>query len=111
MKRTFFSLGMLALSIYRFDTQDNLVKSLEQCNWEQNLDLDNFTPLQEVGLFRDGQYTFWVKLKNPAKSIRINKFPHRYKVKKISPYHFAVRSVKLQDYFDGTDIIEIIVKR
>ena len=103
-------MGLLALMIYEFDTQDNLVKGLAYNEWKQNLNLDTFEPLQEVGLRRDGDYTFWVKTDRPAKSIRINNYPYKYKVKKISPNHFAVRSVRLQDYFDNTDNIQIIFK-
>lgn len=113
MKRTFLALQFLSLSIYKFDTQDNLVKCLtsDWGQYEQNVNLDTFEPINEIGLWRNGNKTFWVKTKFPAKTIRINNYPHRYKVKKVTDTYFIVRSVDLQKYFDTTDVIEIIVKK
>ena len=113
MKKTFLALQFLSLAIYRFDTQDNLMKCLraDRNFYEQNVNLDTFEPVNEIGFWRDGDKTFWVKTKFPAKTIRINNYPYRYKVKKVSDTYFKVRSVDLQKYFDNTDIIEIIVKK
>ena len=109
MIRTFFTLGLLNLSLFKFDTQDNLVKTIN-VDWTQNLD-ENLNPLTLVGLWRDSSTTFWVKSKKPIKSIRINNFPFKYRVVKVNSQHFVIKCARMQDYWDQTDIIEIIVKR
>ena len=110
MIRTFFTLGLLNLSVFQFDTQDNLVKTIN-LDWTQNVDLETFEPQTLAGLWRDSNTTFWVKTKKPIKSIRINNFPFKYRVVKVNPQHFVIKCARMQEYWDQTDIIEIIVKR
>ena len=79
MLKSIFSMLFLNLQIIKFDTQDNIVQI--GCEWKQNLNLDNFEPLQDYGLIRQDKKLFF-KTKVPVKSIRLNKFKQRYKVKK-----------------------------
>ncbi len=50
MLKSIFSMLFLNLQIIKFDTQDNIVQI--GCEWKQNLNLDNFEPLQDYGLIR-----------------------------------------------------------
>lgn len=109
MKKIFLSL-ILNLQIVKFDTQDNLVKTCDG-QWSQNVNLDTFEPLGPFGLWRFDNHKIWFKSTTPIKTIRLNNFPYQYKVKKVSPYHFIIKSGRMQDYFDNTDIVEIIVKK
>ena len=97
------------LQIVEFDTQDNLVKF--ECTQMQNLNLDTFEPLQKFGLRRYTDKKMWFKSTEPLKTIRLNNFNKKYKVKKISPYHFEIKCVNLQEYFDGTDNVEVIISK
>ena len=50
MLKSIFSMIFLNLQIIKFDTQDNIVQI--GCECKQNLNLDNFEPLQDYGLIR-----------------------------------------------------------
>ena len=96
--------------ILNFDTQDNLVR--ENCGaWVQNINLDDLKPIQEVGLWRDSNTTIWIKSKVPVSWVSINNFPYPYHVKKISSKYYQIKSTKFPEYWNGTDIIEIAVKK
>lgn len=109
MLKTFLSVWYLSVAVVQFDTQDNLVRTING-NWDTNVNPYTLEPMGEYALWRTDNKRFWVKTKKAAKTIRLNNYPYQYKVKKVSPYHFVVTSIRLQDYFDNTDIIEIIVK-
>lgn len=113
MKSKFLSFGLLCLVFVEFDTEDNIVRSTEHGaqQWVQNLDLDTWQPLSDYGLRRYSQDKMWFKTSKPVKSIRLNNFPLKYKVKKISATHFEIYCPQLQRYFGGTDNIEVIVKK
>lgn len=111
--KTVFLCAFMSVQLVKFDTQDNVhLEAFQFPNgneWQQTLDLDTFEPINNYGLRReDGKLRF--KSKDRVSTIRLNNFPYRYKVKKISPYEFEVRSSQLQKYFDGTDIVHVIVK-
>lgn len=106
MLKSIFSMIFLNLQIIKFDTQDNIVQI--GCEWKQNLNLDNFEPLQDYGLIRQDKKLFF-KTKVPVKSIRLNKFKQRYKVKKHGSQLFEIKCVNLQKHFDETDIVEVVV--
>lgn len=111
MLKTIFKIGAISLQLVKFDTQDNLVKTCEATDWSQNVNLDTFQPLQTYGLWRYAPTKIWFKSKTPVKAIAINNFPYWYKVKRISLYHYEIECKKMQNYFDQTDVIEIIVKK
>lgn len=96
--------------IVEFDTQDNLVKI--GCNqWEQSINLDNLTILQDYGIWRNGNKTIWFKSKIPIKWITINNFPYGYEVKKINSQYFQIKCSQFQKYWDSTDNITIAVRK
>lgn len=109
MTKVFLSVWALRLAFATFDTQDNLIRT-NDVNWTQNLNLETLEPLQDYGLWRFADNKFWVKTKRPAKTIRLNNYPYQYKVKKINNFYFEVKSLRLNEYFDNTDIIEVIIK-
>lgn len=110
MKKVFFNHGLIKLEMVEFDTQDNLVK-LDSV-WKQNLDLNNnFKPLEKFGLRRFSDTEMWFKSEESVSMIRLNNFPYSYKIKKVSNREFIIKSKKLQNYFDGTDNVTIIVKK
>lgn len=107
-KKTF---GEIKVALATFDTQDNLVRTNEDCKWEQNLNLDDFTPLQGYGLRRFADNKLWFKSQHPIKGIRLNNFRFFHKVKKLSQYHFEVECKRLQEHFDGTDYVEVLITK
>ena len=109
MNNVFLNYGFLNLMIVEFDTEDNIVRT-NKIQWRQNLDLNTFQPLFTYGMWRYANDKMWFKSTEKIKSIRLNKFNYKYKVKKVSDYYFEIHCDQFQDYFDGTDNIEIIVK-
>ena len=115
MKTVFLS-AFMAVSLVKFDTQDNLfLESFQFPNgneWQHQE-----TPAGEVtgkyNLKREsirGKDGVRFKCTEKVKTVRLNEFPYSYKIKKISPYEFEITSKKMQAYFDDTDIIQVIVK-
>lgn len=96
--------------IVEFDTQDNLVK-IGCSQWEQSINLDTFAILQDYGIWRDSNKTIWFKSKIPIKWLSINNFPYAYEVKKINPKYFQIKSSQFPKYWDGTDNIQIAVRK
>ena len=115
MKTVFFS-ALMSVTLVNFDTQDNIHQVAFQtpCNeWTQTNDLDTWQPAVNYGLRREmirGQHGVRFKSTEPVKMIKLDSYPYSYKVKKISPYEFEVRSRKFNDYFDGTDMLKVVVK-
>ena len=109
MNLTFLTLGFMSLSILKFDTQDNVV--FKDCEWKQNVDLETFQPIGEIGLWRDSNTTIWIKSKTPLKTVRLNNFPYWYKVKKISSKHFQIKCKKFPEYWNNEDVIQVVVKK
>jgi hypothetical protein len=106
---TFLSYSYLNIDLVEFDTEDNIFRTLKT-HWEQNLDLNTWEPLSTYGFRRYSNDRAWFKSINEIKSIRLNKFDFNYKIKKVSPFHFEIKSDHFREYFDGTDNIEIVVK-
>jgi hypothetical protein len=109
MYNIFFSYGFLNLMIVEFDTEDNIFRT-NKTPWEQNLDLDTYDFISTYGLYRYSTNKIWFKSKNKIRSIRLNNFKYKYKIKKISDYHFEIYCSQLINYFDEHDNIEVIVK-
>jgi hypothetical protein len=76
----------------------------------QNLDLDTFMPLDRFGLRRIADRKIEIRTNEDVKTVRLHKFPYRYKVQKKSNRHFIVKCVDFPKYWDDTDIIEVLVK-
>ena len=109
MNNNFLNYGFLNLMIVEFDTEDNIFRT-NKTPWEQNLNLDDMTPLSTYSLWRYSNNKMWFKSKNKIKVIRLNNFNLKHKIKKVSDYHFEIYCSQLQRYFDEKDNIEVIVK-
>lgn len=111
MKTVFFS-ALMSVTLVNFDTQDNIhqVAFQQPCNeWTQTNDLDTWQPAVNYGLRREeGAVRF--KSTERVSMIKLDSFPYSYKVKKISPYEFVIKSRKFDQWFDGTDMLKVIVK-
>jgi len=110
MINNFLNYTFLDLTLVKFDTQDNVLQICSE-TWKSNLNLDDLSILQEFGLRRYSGTKIWFKSNIPVKSIRLNKFNKHYKIKKINNFHFEITCNKLQEYFDNTDIINVIVRK
>ena len=115
MKTVFFS-ALMSITLVRFDTQDNIwLQSFQFPNgneWQHQEDNEgdpiNVWSLKRVQI--NGKQALRFKSSKPVSTIRLNNYPYRYKVKKVSPYEFEVKSNQLQAFFNNTDIVEVIVK-
>ena len=119
--------GAIKVATATFDNQDNLVKIhdrsvklvnpdnpdefVRECDWVQNLNLDNFQPHQVYGLRVFAEGKLWFKSSVPLKGIQLNNFRFFHKVKKINQYHFEVECHRLQEHLDGTDYIEVLIRK
>jgi hypothetical protein len=106
----FLNYNFLDLTFVKFDTQDNVLQICSE-PWKPNLNLDDSSILQEFGLNRVSDTKIWFKSTVPVKTIRLNGFNKHYKIKKISKFHFEITCNKLPEYFDGTDVINVIVRK
>lgn len=112
-KRRFKTFAPALVAVAAFDTQDNLVRVYENNtlgDWLPNLNLDaDFEPQQKFGLRRHEATKLWFKSKVPVRTIRLNNFDKFYRVRKLSDYHFEVECYRLQEHFDNTDYVEVLV--
>ena len=95
MLKTILKLSALSLTLVRFDTQDNLVKTAFDNNWAQSVNLDTFEPLQEFAIWRHSPTKMWFKSKTPVKAVFLNNFPYWYKVKRVSLYHYVTKLISI----------------
>lgn len=115
MKTIFFS-AFMALTLVKFDTQDNLYLEAFQfpnCNEWQHQETPAGEPSGKYNLKREsikGKDGLRFKSTEKVQMIRLNNFPYTYKIKKVSKYEFEITSKKMNAYFDDTDIVELIVK-
>lgn len=97
-------------NIAEFNTQDNLTRSTDKdWEWKQNLDVNN-SNCQTYGGSRISDTEFLVFSDIPIKTIRLNRFKYPYKVKRISSTKFIISSKCMQEHFNNTDIVRVLIR-
>lgn len=112
IKTVFFS-SLMSLTIVRFDTQDNIYKNAFSNEWSHQESDPAIGYIPEYTLKRElikGKPGIRLKTLAPVKMVRLNDYPFKYKVKRVSDNEYEITSTRLQDYFDETDIIEVVIK-
>lgn len=112
IKTVFFS-SLMSLTIVRFDTQDNIYKKAFSNEWSHQEPQPGSGEVSEYVLKRElikGKPGIRLKTLAPVKMVKLNDYPFKYKVKRVSDNEYEITSAMLQDYFDETDIIEVVIK-
>lgn len=101
------------LTIVKFDTQDNLfLKDFDCHNWQNQGGLDEGEAINQFSGRRiayKGVNALRVRTTTKTKRVFLNHYPFFYKVKKISEKEFILISKKFNDYFNNTDIVEVLI--
>lgn len=101
------------LTTVKFDTQDNLfLKDFDCHNWQNQGGLDEGEAINQFSGRRiayKGVDALRVRTTVKSKRVFLNHYPFFYKVKKISEKEFILISKKFNDYFDNTDIVEVLI--
>lgn len=101
------------LTTVKFDTQDNLfLKDFDCHNWQNQGGLDEGEAINQFSGRRiayKGVNALRVRTTTKTKRVFLNHYPFFYKVKKISDKEFILISKKFNDYFNNTDIVEVLI--
>ena len=101
------------LTTVKFDTQDNLfLKDFDCHNWQNQGGLDEDEAINQFSGRRiayKGVNALRVRTTTKSKRVFLNHYPFFYKVKKISDKEFILISKKFNDYFNNTDIVEVLI--
>ena len=105
MRTLFYGIPLSVFSLLQFDTQDAIFREGFSTRWKPQSEKTFIVSRESY----KGKDVLRFKSNSKTKGILLNNFTYSYKVRKVNDKEFIIFCKNWQNYWDGSDVIEILI--